>query len=434
MRIPKACCLACLLAIVVVAVLSGCESEPDQRLEPEAFPSAWDLPPLCEPPDPFALFRTGERIETPQEWRDLRRPEIMALFEHYVYGAAPGRPAGMEWTIWDEEPAALGGIAVRKQVEIQLGGERAPTMHLLLYVPNDVDSPVPVFLGLNFYGNHTVIDDPAVPLSDQWVPNRGEGVVDNHATEASRGTAIDRWSIEQTLGRGYAVATVYHGDIDPDFNDFSNGIHPLYYEPGHDRPGPSEWGTIASWAWGLNRAMDYLATEPLVEAGRVAVMGHSRNGKAALLAGATDERIAAVISNQSGCVGAALSRRRKGETLFWINLVYPHWFCGNFKSFMAREKHLPLDQHLLIALVAPRPVLVLSGLDDWWSDPEGEFLGTRGAGPVYQLLGAGGLEADWMPALGEIAGGPLAYHIREGGHAIGSADWAVFADFADEYL
>lgn len=415
-------------------MLSGCGSNSDSYPEVEAFPSPWDLPALCGPPDPLVLFRTGERIDTPEAWWGLRRPEILALFEHYVYGAAPGRPEGMAWTVWDEEPEALGGLARRKQVEILLGGEVSPTMHLLLYVPNEADSPAPAFLGLNFYGNHTVTDETAVPLSDRWVPNRWEGVVDNRATEASRGTAVNRWSIVQTLERGYAVATVYHGDIDPDFNDFSNGIHPLYYGHGQDRPGPAEWGTIASWAWGISRAMDYLDEDPLVDAGRVAVVGHSRNGKAALLSGALDVRLAMVISNQSGCVGAALSRRRKGETLLWINLVYPHWLCGNFKPFMVREEHLPVDQHLLVALLAPRPMLVLSGMDDWWSDPEGEFLGAKGADPVYRLLGTGGLEEDWMPESGVIAGGPLAYHIRPGGHSIGPGDWAVFADFADEFL
>jgi len=398
------------------------------------FPDPGDLPRHPAPPDPLLLFETGEEVGPAGDWERKRRPEIRALFEFYVYGKAPERPEDLAWNIAEEETGALGGLATRKQVDIRLGNEGAPVLHLLIYAPNHATGPSPAFLGLNFYGNHTVTHDPEVPLSTQWIPERGEGVVDNRATEASRGTSAERWVIEQTLERGYAVATAYHGDVDPDFNDFSNGIHPLYYEEGQTRPGPAEWGTLAAWAWGLSRILDYLETEALVDARRVAVMGHSRNGKAALLAGAFDERFAVVIANQSGCTGAALSRHRRGETVLLINLVYPHWLCTHYKAFNEKEAFLPVDQHLLVALVAPRPVLLLSADCDLWSDPEGEFLGAKGADSVYRLLGAGGLDAEVMPEPDVLVGDPLAYHIRHGDHSIGPHDWAVFAEFTDRYL
>lgn len=442
-RTVKAICIIFMGWIMVVYSACSTDSgngfgrnpapEPENP-HPYDFPDPGDLPKRPDPPDPLLLFETGEEISTARTWREKRRPEIRALFETYVYGQAPGRPRDLQWTVKEEQDHVLDGLATRRQVDIRLGGEAAPTMHLLLYVPNHVAGPAPAFLGLSFYGNHTVIHDPMIPLSEQWIPEDAEGVVDNRATEASRGTSAERWSIEQTLRRGYAVATAYNGDIDPDFNDTTNGIHPLYYEEGQERPGPAQWGTVAAWAWGLSRAMDYLENDPGVDARRVAVMGHSRNGKAALLAGALDERFACVISNQSGCVGAAVSRRRKGETVFLINLRFPHWFCTHFKAFNEREDHLPVDQHLLIALAAPRPVLVLSAALDLWSDPESEFLGARGADPVYRLLGVEGLDTDVMPVPGMLVGGSLGFHLRCGGHSIGPEDWAVFSEFADRHL
>ena len=433
-----------LLASLVFAWGYGCSSDPADTVSsadpgPPAphvydFPDPQDLPERPEPPDPLILFETGEEVRSVEAWRELRRPEIRALFEHYVYGRAPGSPEELSWEVVEESHRALGGLATRRQVDIRLGPVGAPILHLLIHAPNGTAGSVPAFLGLNFYGNHTVTDDPAVTLSEQWIPARAEGVVDNRATEASRGTAVDRWSIRKTLERGYAVVTAYNGDIDPDFNDFTNGIHPHHYEPGQERPGPAQWGTVAAWAWGLSRAMDYLEQEPLVDAGRVAVMGHSRNGKTALLAGALDERIAVVISNQSGCTGAAISRRARGETVFLINLIYPHWFCTHYKAFSGKENTLPVDQHLLVSLVAPRQVLVLSAAADLWSDPEGEFLGARGAGPVYRLYGMDGLDLETMPGTGTLAGERLAYHIREGDHSIGPGDWAVFTRFCERHL
>lgn len=402
------------------------------HLETLPFISVDELPLQPGPPNPL-IFPGGEPVASVDEWEQYRRPQIAGLFADYMYGHMPPAP-DVAATLDQVNERALDGAATMKQLTLHFGPDGTPPIHLLLLIPNAQPDPVPVFLGLNFYGNHSVLTDPAIPLSTHWIPERAPGVVDNKATEEARGTAIERWQIQALIERGYAIATFYHADVDPDKNDFTDGVHPHFEVEGTTERTDKSWGTLAAWAWGLHRAVDYLVTDPDIDADRVAVMGHSRNGKAALLAGALDERIAMVVSNQSGCGGAAMSRRRVGETVQAINTNFPHWFNRVFRSFSDDEDRLPIDQHELIALIAPRPVLVASAEEDQWADPEGEFEALKGAEPVYKLYGLAGLNERDMPAVNNLVGIELGYHIRPGGHGVGAQDWDVFIDFAEAQM
>jgi hypothetical protein len=306
----------------------------------------------------------------------------------------------------------------------------------LIHRPAASDGPVPALLGLNFFGNHSIHTDPAIILSDQWMEDDpSQGIQDHRATELSRGTRASRWPVETIVERGYALVVAHYGDLDPDYDDgFQNGVHPLFYRQGQSRPDPDQWGAIGAWAWGLCRILDFLESYPAIDYRRVAVIGHSRLGKAALWAAAQDERFAAAISNESGCGGAALCRRRLGETVEVITAVFPHWFARNFERYASREDALPVDQHMLLALVAPRPLCVASAALDLWSDPHGEFLAAKAAEPVYQLLGAAGLGIDRMPEVDQPTGDVLAYHVRSGGHDLNRWDWLQYLAFADRHL
>ena len=347
-----------------------------------------------------------------------------------MYGRVPEIGISAEAAGALAEPALSAGAAIRTETTVLLGGRLQ--VRVLLYTPAGASGPVPAFLGLNFGSNHTGESDPGITLSEAWMrPSTGAGVVGNRATEASRGSAAGRWPVRRIVERGYALATAYCGDIDPDYDDgFRNGVHSLFPQT----RGMDSWGTIAAWAWGLSRILDYLATVPTVDASRVAVMGHSRLGKTALWAGAEDQRFAMVISNDSGCGGAAISRGKGGESVERITQVFPHWFCGNFASFAGKEDDLPVDQHMLLALSAPRPLYVASAEEDLWADPRSEFLSAAEAGKVYRFLGGTGLPTDRMPGVMTPVLGDVGYHIRTGGHDVTAYDWERFMDFADLHL
>jgi hypothetical protein len=384
-------------------------------------------------PDPLH-FIDGRPVTVAQDWPE-RRQEILRLFEQTLYGATPNLAVETRCEVWSVDTKALHGKATRKQARLVFSAAaRTLQLDLLLYLPNTRPRPAPIFVGLNFSGNHAIQTDAAIALAKAWMAE-GPGVVDHHATELTRGVESRRWPVERILERGYAVATAYYGDLDPDYDDgFQNGVQPLAYQADQTRPGADEWGSIGAWAWGLSRIMDYLQTDPDVDAGRVSLLGHSRLGKTALWAGAQDERFALVISNDSGCGGAALSRRNFGETVASITRAFPHWFCDNFKAYGQRVQDLPVDQHMLVALIAPRPVYIASAEEDVWADPRGEFLSAYHASPVYHLLGLDGLAAEGMPGVEQPILSRIGYHIRRGGHDVTLYDWDRFMDFADRYL
>jgi hypothetical protein len=385
-------------------------------------------------PDPLAL-EGGEAVRNGEGWRH-RRTEILELFRTHVYGHGPGAPDSLRSEMLSSESAALGGLAIREQVRLWFGRHGAPRVDVLIYRPVATAGPVPAFLGLNFFGNHSIHADPGIVLSDQWMPDDPEhGISEHRANERSRGTAASRWPVETIVERGSALVAAYCGDLDPDYNDgFQNGVHPLFYRVGQSRPDSDQWGGIGAWAWGLSRILDFLESYSSIDDRRVAVVGHSRLGKTALWAAAQDQRFALAISNNSGCGGAALSRRRFGETVEAITALFPHWFARNFERYANREDTLPVDQHMLLALVAPRPLYVASAALDLWADPRGEFLAAKAAEPVYRLLGAGGLDADRMPEIDRPMGSVLAYHVRTRGHDLSHWDWLRYLAFADRHL
>jgi hypothetical protein len=385
------------------------------------------LPVIEALPDPF-LMLDGTRVESPAQWMDDRRPELKRLFQHYVYGYLPEGPAIL---VREELPPVevLDGKALLKQVEITLQGlpEHAPKIHLALFLPK-AKTPAPVFLALNKCGNQTVLPDEAIRPTDAWKHD--------NCDDDSRGSDADFWSIGYFIERGYAFATFHESDIDPDRNDFTDGIHPFYATM--PVPEASRWGTIAAWAWGLHRCVDYLVSDPAVDKDAICLTGHSRRGKTALFAAAMDERVALVVPLQSGTGGMALSRNNTQETVERINRVFPHWFSDSFAQFNDHETRLPVDQHLLVALVAPRPLLDIAGLQDKWANYESALETLRAAAPVYELLGKPGVAGEGVvvaPAkiTTENAGTLLQYR-RDTKHLIDQGYWEAILDFADLQL
>ncbi len=379
--------------------------------------------PRYELPDPLTAS-DGRHISSVDEWESTRRPELLELFRRHVYGRVPAEAAEITVSApHTEELDLLDGTARAVQTRLRLSGRRGSLpVDVLTVLPRELaERPVPVVVALNFRGNQTVCDDPGIRVTASWVAP-DTGAIDNRATESSRGVRASRWPLDLILGAGYGLVTAYCGDFDPDYDDgFADGVHGLVEAPVARRE--DSWGTIAGWAWGLSRIVDYLNGRPDVDASRIAVLGHSRLGKAALWAAAQDRRFCAAISNDSGCGGAAITRREYGETIGAITGRFPHWFCRAFSAYAGRADELPVDQHGLLALLAPRPCCVGSAQDDRWADPYGEYLSVFHAGPVYGLYGHHTVPADRMPPVGVRTGDRIAYHCRAGGHDITDEDW-----------
>lgn len=377
-------------------------------------------------------FENGDRVSTQADW-GKRRGELLSLFAKHVYGITPEKAVSQKLVAIETQRITdfLEGKATLKEVSLTFPGrEGGPVLHLLVVTPNP-GKPVPTFLGFNFRGNHTIHPDPRITLSESWMrPDKEGRVVDHRATEKSRGASEERWPVEEIVDRGFGLAVIYYGDIDPDFDDgFENGVHSIFGKPVGD-----EWGSIGTWAWGLSRALDYLETDEEVDGEKVAVFGHSRLGKTSLWAGAQDERFALVISNNSGCGGAALSRRNFGETVKRINTSFPHWFNDRFPTYNESFSSLPVDQHQLIALMAPRPVYVASAVEDEWADPRGEFLSAKLGSEAWSLFGKEGIGDIEMPGVNEPVGDHVGYHIRTGKHDVTDYDWERYLDFAERHL
>jgi hypothetical protein len=421
-------------ALLALSLLGACASN-DSCPVVRDFPAPGALPSRPELPDPLVML-DGRKVATREQWEKERKPELRDLFQHYMYGFLP-RKADVRATVRRTDPKAFGGKATL--TEISLEPVEGLKLEVLLVVPNQRSGPAPVFLGLNFSGNHAIVADPAVTVPTTWMrQGKGDDVVNNRATEKGRGKAVGTWALEQSIDRGYAVATCYYGDIFPDKADMNDGAFKAFHQPsaGQKSPGDVGPGAISMWAWGLHRIIDHLVTRPELDKSRIAVTGHSRLGKTALLAAAFDERIALAIPHQAGCGGTGPSRSKnpKAETVAVINKSFPHWFDDNFKKFNESVDRLPFDQNCLVALCAPRPVLYTNGIEDQWANPDGQFEMLKAASPVYKLLGTEGMAAAEMPPLGKLVDSRLGYYVRTGPHVSDPDYWKTFLDYADRYF
>lgn len=385
-------------------------------------------------PDPLRLDN-GKQVKDAKTWNAKRRPEIVSLFEVQQYGKAPGRPSAEAFDVFDKGTPALNGKAIRKQVMIYLTPNHSgPAIQLLMYLPAGATKPVPMFLSINFGAVQNAVEDPGIRAETVWDPKT------NTRIHPPPGRGFGRIKVEPLLDAGIGVATFYYGDIDPDYlNGFSNGIRATYAKPGTTKAtrAPDEWGAIAAWAWGMSRVEDYFETDPSVDAKRVAIHGVSRLGKTVMWAGAHDQRFAAVIASCSGEGGAALSHRNYGETIAHLTAPtrYPYQFAANYANWAGFPDKAPMDANMLIALIAPRPLLLQTGSTDNWSDPKGEFLAEVAAGPVYKLLGKQDLGTDVWPAPKQpIFRDGLNYYMHEGGHGMVPTDWDIYVQFLKQNL
>ena len=381
--------------------------------------------------------RTGVEVRSAHAWVSKRRPQVLRLLSSEMFGFAPARKLTLE-VVSKEVATAFNGTATREQITLRptaSGGDLA--LHILIYTPRAKRGPMPVFLGLNYAGNQSVTSDPGVHLGVVWVPDAGNRLHmhPEKATASMRGSAASEWPIETILQSGFGFATLYDGDVEPDFaGGEAYGFRSLPALKEARTPAAERWGGLAVWAWGLSRALDYLKTDVRVDGSRVAVIGHSRLGKAALWAGATDQRFAMVISNESGKGGAALMKRNFGETVDHLNTRFPYWFNGAFKKYSNAESDMPFDSHFLLALIAPRPLYVASAAGDYTLDAKGEYTATRLATPVYRLFGSKETLDAGMPSLESSVEGPVGYHIRPGKHDMTTYDWDQYLKFARKYL
>jgi hypothetical protein len=345
----------------------------------------------------------------------------------------PPKPKDMSFEVSEKGTPAMGGKAIRKQVTIYFSADKnGPKEDLVIYLPPNTTKPVPLLLTINFAPNSsTFFQDPENKQGEMWNAREKKKVL------APRGGGIGRINVDALLEHGFGVAGIYYGDIEPDFiGGTPLGLRARYLKSGQTEPAPDEWGAISAWAWGMSRAMDYLETDKSVDARRVAIFGISRLGKTVMWAGAHEPRFAMVIASCSGEGGAALSRRNYGETIAHLTAPsrFPYQFAGNYGKYGNQVDKFPVDAHMLVALIAPRPLLLQTGTEDGWSDPKGEFLSAVAAAPAYQLFGKPGLGTDQMPEPGKPILNSIAYYEHVGGHGSMPSDWPVFIQYMETHL
>ena len=376
-------------------------------------------------PDPLTL-NNGKKVNDKAIWIKQRRPEILRMFEEIQFGKVPEKPADLTFKVFEKATPVFGGKAIRRQVTVYFTKDTSNyKMDLLIYLPSQVKKQVPLLLNVSFSPNSVAVNDPGIKPGMMWKGNKKVPAIANATRKG-----VD---VVQFIDQGIGYATVYYGDIEPDFKEgYKYGIRGLYLKRGTTYPANDEWGAISAWSWGLSRAMDYLMKDKDIDAQKIAITGASRLGKTALWTGARDQRFALVLASISGEGGAALSRRNFGETIKHITDTsrYFYQFAGNYHSYSNNVSDLPMDSHMLISLIAPRPILLQTGDTDNWSDPKGEFLAALAAEPVYMLFGKQGLNKTAMPLAKDTSmQNTLGYYMHTGGHAVLPDDYAVFISF-----
>lgn len=373
----------------------------------------------------------GTPITSVEQWEKIRKPELMEYFSSLEYGRTPTDKIDVSYETLAENPKAFDGKATTKQVLFKFtNGKKVVEALLLLVTPNQVKGKVPVIVSYNFRGNHSTTTDTTILYSPAFLSMR-----DINHPMSKRGNQVSRWCYDKIIDRGYAVATMWYQDIYPDKVGLEDkSVASLF--PGYEANANSsdKWQAIGVWSWGSSRIVDYLETQDRIDKDKIAVTGHSRQGKSALWTGAQDPRFKVVISNDSGCGGAALFKRVYGENIAKITELFPHWFCPAFSEYAHREADLPFDQHQLMALIAPRHVYVASAAEDLWADPKGEFLSVYHAAPVYKLYGMEGFESDKFPEIHEPVMTATGYHVRAGDHDVKDYDWERYMDFCDKWF
>ncbi len=367
-------------------------------------------------PDVLRVPGEDRRISTVEDWERIARPALLAAFSTHVYGHTP-RVRVTTTTSDDSSQPILGGKALLRQTRLHFHhADRKASVDLALILPATASParPAPLIIGLNFWGNHTISSDPAFRMA---APAPG-------METRERGSMNRRWPLESLVEQGYAVLTAFRGDVAPDNpTHYRSGVLSLF----PDNTGPSRMGAIGAWSWTLSRLADHAGTLPEIDSTRISVIGHSRLGKAALWAAAQDTRFVRVFANNSGCMGGALSRREFGETVAIITRNFPYWFAPRLADYAERVNELPIDQHQLIALIAPRLVHIGAAQQDLWADPRGELLALRAAAPAYALYGiATELPDQLPPADATPLGTVLRFHLRTGRHDILAADWQAY--------